>query len=247
VLVVAFSPLITDFLYDWISIMSILHNDSIIVTLDDALKLECPTGFRLAKVIRKDVKTNGVVTKKQTSMGAVIPALDKNAALEFAMTDDVMRDYLFSAIEKAQDATLRIIVEAGTDTTVKHGALDLPSISLWMATTDEGQGRISADAIKQWFTDEIRDGLIVKFANSMGVSDTPTEAETEKLEKIANSFRDSMAQLAGRVKGSIPENVASQLSKAIDIAPDSAWRDRMYIQLRKLTATKEDDITAYAL
>ena len=59
-------------------------------------------------------------------------------------------------------------------------------------------GHISKDKIIAWFDSSLADSLSIAFANKLGISNEPTEAETKKLGLVIEAYKANYARLAAR-------------------------------------------------
>ena len=57
-------------------------------------------------------------------------------------------------------------------------------------------GRLNKDMIESWFTDKLEDSLAILFADKMGLSDSSSKEEFNKLELVLGAYKAKFASLA---------------------------------------------------
>lgn len=150
----------------------------------------------------------------------------------------VLMPHFVSYCESVQDDIIKALHKS------KFTAVDASSISM-DAVIDKlesaGEGRLNKDQVFSWFDAEMADTLLVAFADKLGVTDTPTEAEQEKLDLILATYRTKYGALAGGKSKFMPEE-AEKLQQAIVVAEadQSSLGARFVARLVKMQEPEED-------
>lgn len=183
-------------------------------TLADISKEDIPEQHYLARIIRKQSAkdANGL-----ESQGLFLPTVD---VMEW-MGNESIKEYLAGCIHDVQTKIARQVTDGGRNV-VTDSDISVDAVAAYLEATDESIGRISKDKIIGWFNTELADALTLAFADKMGVSDTPTDAEAKKLEQVVTQYRDCFAVLAGK-NSSVSPVVGGNLRKALDMIPASAF------------------------
>jgi hypothetical protein len=151
-------------------------------------------------------KTDAETKVKRASVAVSVPMLESYTV--------AMRPYILSYMQGVQDAIIRARVIAGQKE-VTNEQISEEAIIAYLI--EEGKSdRLTKEILGTWFDTNAADTLTVAFANKLGVSDTPTEAETQKLNAIVADYKGKITALAGG-KTFYPEKVRVNLLKAFDI------------------------------
>jgi len=150
----------------------------------------------------------------------------------------VLMPHLISYLETVQDSIVKASHKSGYDA-VQASAVALPAIIDKLEST--GEGRLNKEAVFAWFDSSMADMLMVAFADKMGISDQPTEAEEERLSATLNVYRVKYGALAGGKSVYMPEE-AEKLVKAIEVAgaADTSLGARFVARLNKMQEPEED-------
>lgn len=165
-------------------------------------------------VVRFKAKKDATEAARQ-SVFASVPVLQTAQVAE--RIADFM-PYVVTMLEEVQNQIGRDIVEAGGNF-VTTEQLSLDAIHAYMVQQAAGE-RLTSDVIRAWFDSELRDLLLVAFADKMGIGDNPTEEQTKKLEQITNVYRDKFATLAGG-RTVIDVESRKKLVRALELADTS--------------------------
>lgn len=114
------------------------------------------------------------------------------------------------------------------------------AIALWHNTNNSGGGRLSGEAIGEWFDSDLADPLLVALANKMSLSDTPTEKETAALDRAISEHRIRYCKLAGPQTNYKPP-VAEALLRALKLSPVTTTSEKLAKKLTTFLAPKDED------
>lgn len=115
---------------------------------------------------------------------------------------------------------------AGNISTVYASSISLDALIVAYEAEQLVEGRISKDKIGAWFDAALADILTVKFADKLGISNSPSEQETKKLGQVISAYRDNFARLAARdVSLTAPQK--QNLSAALVLAADDSMKQRL--------------------
>lgn len=212
--------------------MSTISNIHSIVAFDSKSS-KAYENQRLAKVIYKTSRTTGV--KEKNSVCVSVPKLE--------LTDEealMFKPYLIQYLEGVQDSIIRAKYEEGK-TSIHSSDISSHAMLDWLEEDSKG-GRLTKEYITGWFNNSLADSLTVAIADKLGVSDTPSEMETKKIEQMVNVYRDKFASLAGG-KTSFAVDIATKLQKALEFAEaDDVLAARFNARLEKMKEQNSADL-----
>lgn len=197
----------------------------------DAKTTKPHSGQRLARIMYKTDKATG---KKPQSYCASIPQLHALTPPQMHALRDVIQEYCLSV----QDAICKQRYEEGA-ISVSDEELSFDAIMEYVAEVQKG-ARITGEAVKEWFTENLSESLAVAFADKLGISDTPTDADSKKLEQLCAGYRDNFAKLASG-KTQFPASKATLMIKALSFASsDDSLAARFRVRLEKMALATDD-------
>lgn len=195
--------------------------------LDEMSKKEIPAGMRLARIIRKNTKE----TPNAVSQAVFVPVA---SPLADWIGNAVIEEYLLNQIQGVQDKCIRAVLDNNRNI-ITDADISLDAVVTYLESNDESLGRLSKDSIGEWYDQNMADTLTVVFADKLGIGDVPTDAESKKLEQLNNQYKGCFQRLAGKnVQGIFPDNVVSNLEKALDMIPLDGFGERIKNQLAKV-------------
>ena len=213
------------------------HLGYTVLNLDIAAKQDVAAGMRLVRLIRKNTKE----TPNAVSTGVQIPSV---LDLEACMQNDTMKEFIVRAIQGVQNDCIRAVNDGGRNI-ITDSDFSLDAMVSFLESNDETLGRISKESIGEWFDSEMADTLTLTFADKLGISDTPTDAETAKLSQLNKQYRDCFCVLAGKkLSGVLPDNVVQNLEKALELIPVTGFGERMKAQIEKVKTVATVDMLA---
>lgn len=215
--------------------MSIISNEHTFVPFVSG-KSTAFEGQRLAQITFKTVTDK--VTKKQSkrdSMCVSVPVLDVTADNMMAM-----KSHVVAMIHKVQDSIIRDRVIAG-NTSVNDEHIAFNAVLEYLDAESEGS-RIKGEDVTAWFdvAEGFADKLRVVFADKLGLSDSPSEAETKQVEQQVNQYRACYVALAGGKKmyePKVAEKLAATIERYCDTAEDTI-ASKFYTRLTKMAQTQ---------
>lgn len=191
------------------------------------------SGQRLARVGYKKTKEN---PNPLQSVCASIPFVAVPSPEQITR----LMPHIGNMLEAAQDGIFRSMYESS------HGALrditdDDISIDACISYLDAAAAgdRLSADAIKAWFAQNVADNLIVMIAEKLGY-DELTEDNLATVQKHVRIYEDVACMLAG--KSILAEKQRKSLRVALSLSPSQdAMHDRLIAKLDAMEKKKEAD------
>lgn len=196
-------------------------------------------GQRLAVV---KFKTTANVKAPMPNKCVSVPVMEITPSRTDITADELQALYphITSMVQKAQDEIIRAkLLENGEGYKVLDSDINMQSVILYLAEESKGN-RLSKEYIAGWFADNVAELLTVALADKLGISDTPSEAESKKLQATVNMYCDKLQGLAGSKTAYTPE-VADKLLRALEIAAPAD--DKLTMQfVSKLQAMKEKPV-----
>lgn len=177
------------------------------------------TGQRLASFNWKTVtdKSSVYYGIKRESKAVSLPMITAEA-----ITDNliVLMPHIVSMLHSVQDKIIKAKLEIGGDSVVSIGneLINMKAIVEYLGDSNES-GRLTKESVAAWFDESISNSLSVVLADKLGISEVPTNAESDKILAIVGKFRADISALAGG-KTSYTPKVAAQLLKAVNHASD---------------------------
>jgi hypothetical protein len=169
-------------------------------------------------------------------VAASIPTVDE---VEITGNISALLPHITSMLEGVQDKIIRKYSELGrtyvTDSDISVSAcimhLEAENIST----------RLTGDRIASWFDSSIADVLSVALADKMGVSDIPTDAQTQRLSQMIASVRGKLVTLASP-KTTFSVDHAKKLITILEYASDDDVLAQRFIQRLSKVQQQEADI-----
>lgn len=164
------------------------------------------TGQRLSKHTFKTDKETGV---KPESKAVSLPV-----AMLSPVDLEALKTHIQAWFHTCQDGIVKAKVVAGAQV-VTDEEISVQAVIAYLVEESTSE-RLTKEMLGEWFDDNCADTLTVAFANKLGVSDTPTVAETERIAKIVADYKGKITALAGG-KTFYPAKVRDNLLKAFEI------------------------------
>lgn len=179
------------------------------------------TGARLARIIRK---ASAKDSNGKESQGVFVPAI---TCADDYYADTVVQDAIVGFLHDVQDKMIRAITDRGRNI-ITDSDIDVQAMREWLQENDDSVGRISKDKIGKWFDDEVAPQLVLAFSEKLGVGADaePSPEQVHKIEQSLNQYKDCFGMLAGR-SPSVPQHIGSNLRKALDMVPATAFATRL--------------------
>lgn len=172
------------------------------------------SGQRLARAGYKKTKEN---PNPPASVCASIPQIDPDAV---RARIDKLLPFIGNMLEAAQDGILRSLYESSDYAlqVITDADISVDACIAFMGAENAGS-RLTADAIKVWFADQVEENLTVHIAEKLGFAEL-TEDNMVTITEHVGIFRDVLAMLAGG-KTVLQDRQISGCRKAIALAAAS--------------------------
>lgn len=208
---------------------------------DSQLAIPVGDGQRLVKCLYKVAKT-GANAGKAAGINSYITVpenhLDESVMVENAA---MLAPYMSAYFQGVEDG---IIKEHHKNGGKGFGDTFLSLAKILEHLDDAGQGnRLNKEKIEAWFNSDMREPLLVAFADKMGVGEVPTEAELAKLEQVTAVYRAKFASLASG-KTAYRKEEAELMQKALEVTEvlDTNLGARFYGRLEKMKSATSNDL-----
>lgn len=196
------------------------------------------TGQRLSKVT---YKTNN----DKNSEWYGIKRDSKCVSLPLIKNDDVVANisiltpHFIEYLHTVQDKIVREKVDAGASS-IAMADINIAAIADYLDNNNES-GRLTKESVASWFTDNIAESLTVALADKLGISETPTDAESDKIIAVVEAFKGKISSLAGG-KTAYEPKICKSLLNALELAPaGDALATRFAARLNKMIAEHKSD------
>jgi hypothetical protein len=160
--------------------------------------------------------------------------------LELTIQPEVLKAAMQQAFEDLQDNYIRARIEADLEVSPTSqpksfdtSDLEADAVASWAAETAVS-GKLSKDAITNWFNEDLKASLEETFASLPNMDD-------EKLTKALAQYQEAITKLASP-QASMPVKIAEQMSKAISLAPESKIKSQLGRKLEKFLNPAETNI-----
>lgn len=214
--------------------MSVIDNANHNVVTYISGKTVAFTGQRLAVITYKTIKDKDhpLCNVKRESKAVSLPVIEET---EVTSNLAALMPHIKGMLYKAQDAIIREKLDSGNVTSIAITDVNLPAICEYLDNSNES-GRLTKESVAAWFDGNVADTLMLALAEKMGVSDTPTDADSKRIEAIVSGFKDKISALAGG-KTSYEPKMCESLKKCIALAPaDDVLGARFTARLDKMIA-----------
>lgn len=214
--------------------MSIIDQSNHSVVKYDPKTSKAFTGQRLAKVTYKTItdKDNPLFNVKRESKCVSIPVL-KAGEIESNLV--ILTPHLIEYLHSVQDKMIREKIDLGSSV-ISNEDISIASMVEWLDANNES-GRLTKETVAKWFDENVGEMLAVVLAEKLGVSATPSDAESKQIMAVVGTFKDKVSSLAGG-KTSYEPKMCDSLIKCLELAPaGDALASRFMVRLNKM---KED-------
>lgn len=216
--------------------MSIISSSHSVIAFESG-KTKPLDGQRLAKVTYKVDKKTGV---KPDSKAVSIPMIKWSDLTANHVT--ALQGEFLAVVHKAQDSIVRAKVESGASS-INDADISLDAVVQYLL---EESGRMTGEVIRGWFSDTLKEPLMLAFASKLGIAEdaAPTAEQEDKLAKVIKGYEDSFAKLAS---GAATFNDAQKqnMLKALELVEED---DSFVVRFtERLSKVKSDDDLLMAL
>lgn len=204
---------------------------------DSALPVPDIKGYRTVKIIyRTNAKTG---TKGGETSFIRVPDHITEQAVQDRMVDFL--PFVIGYLQSQEDEIVKQMHKEGA-AEIQEGKLTLDLLLEHMQTSQTA-ARLNAERIGEWFKDNMADMLAVAFAEKMGLSDEPSEAELQKLSAIIGTYDKKLQSLASP-KTAYRKEEAELLQRALEVtgAKDTVIGTRFYARLEQMKTATPDDL-----
>lgn len=173
------------------------------------------SGQRLSKVTYKTVTNKedplyGIKRESKCVSLPMVPVADVVSNIQALAP--VVVEYLHSV----QDKIVRERIDAGA-LNIAMSDVSIAACIEYLESNSES-GRLTKEVVASWFNETIAEPLAVTLADRLGVSATPTDAESAKILAVVEAFKGKVAALAGG-KTAYEPKVCTSLISALNLAP----------------------------
>lgn len=202
------------------------------------------SGQRLAKVTYKTIndKENPLHGIKRPSKCVSLPMF-KNEEVIASVT--ALAPMMIETLQGIQDKIVRERVDAGA-ASIAMDEINIAACIEYFESNNES-GRLTKESVATWFDETISEQLAVTLAEKLGVSEVPTDAESNKILAVVTAFKDKVSSLAGG-KTSFEPKVCKSLVNALNLAPaGDVLAGRFTARLNKMIEDAEKGADLLAL
>jgi len=204
---------------------------------DTALTIPAVEGYRAVKCLyKKNAKTG-----KAAGTNSFVRIADHITSE--AVTDKLagLMPYLITYLQEEENKVVKAKHVAGA-TIIDPDTISLDSIIAALESSGTNN-RLNKERVEEWFAGSMLESLMVAFADKMGLSDEPTQAELDKLEQITGVYKAKFASLASGKTSYRPEE-AELMLKALDVtgAGTTEIGGRFVVRLERMKTVSTDDL-----
>jgi hypothetical protein len=173
------------------------------------------TEQRLAKI---GYKPRGKNPAKFPSVAVSVPVLADESIKE---VQDRLIPYVRTMLESTQDSVIRSMYESseGQLTSVGDEDISLNACIAFLEAEATGS-RLTAEKIKEWFTENLTDPLTVVLAEKLGFEEL-NDAQMETIGKHLAAYRDTFAMLSGKMVFLDSKKITSLLAAIALVSEES--------------------------
>lgn len=195
------------------------------------------TGQRLAKF---SWKTDAMGIKRDSKCVSLpVITAEMISANLIALTPAII-GYLHSV----QDKMIREQLDSASVTgasTITSESISIAAVCEWLDSNDDS-GRLTKESVGAWFDSNVSEMLAAVLADKLGIGQTPTTAESDKVIAAVTAFRGKVASLAGG-KTVYEPKICRSLISALELADSGdALAGRFIGRLNKMIVDSESQI-----
>lgn len=182
-------------------------------------------GNRLSVI---NYKVRGEANKKP----AQCVEIPKISGKEVMDSMDILEEHIVEWLESIQDKIIRAKIDS-LEVDIPESCIKISGIVEYLESESTG-ARLTKVALNDWFDSELSDKLTVRLAEKLGISDTPSEVEVEKIDRLLVEYKNKIASLAGG-KTSYTPKIAKSLLQALELGDiDDGIGCKLYGRLVKM-------------
>lgn len=207
---------------------------------DAQLPIKVGEGMRLVKCLYKTNAKTGKAAGKNSYILVPEQHLSEEVMVENAA---LLAPYVAAFMQEQED---KLIKDHHVSGGLGFSDSWLSLQKILEALDSAGQGnRLNKEKIETWFASDMEELLLVAFADKMGVGDSPTEAEMQKLAEITGVYRTKFASLASG-KTTYRKEEAELLQRALDVTGLSTDGNllgaRFYARLESMKTVQDNSL-----
>ena len=204
---------------------------------DSALTIPAVEGYRAVKCLYKKNPKTG----KAAGTNSFVRVPDSITAASVTEKLAGLMPHVIQYLQEEENKLVKAQHVAGA-TMINPDSLGLDSI-LAAFEASGTNNRLNKERVEEWFAGSMLESLMVAFADKMGLSDTPTEAELSKLEQITGVYKAKFASLASGKTSYRPEE-AELMLKALEVtgANSTEIGGRFVVRLERMKTVSNDDL-----
>lgn len=218
--------------------MSVIDTLNHSVVAYDPKSSKAFTGQRLSKVTYKTVtdKDSPLCGIKRDSKCVSLPIFKADEVISQAQA---LAPYVIEYLQGVQDKIVRERIDAGASS-IAMEEISIAGCIEYLDSNNES-GRLTKESVAAWFNEAIADALTVTLAERLGISEVPTEAESNKIIAVVEAFKGKIASLAGG-KTAYEPKVCKSLLNALELAPSGdVLATRFTARLNKMISEHKSD------
>ena len=222
--------------------MSVISNAAHNVIAYESGKTKALAGQRLAVFTYKTSQDKESLWYgiKRPSKAVSLPAVHPE---EVTRALPLLMPHIIAMCHGVQDKIMREKLDASSDLLHIAGVdINMDSILAYLDDSNES-GRLTKETVATWFDGAIADNLMLALAERMGVSDTPTDAQSAQIERLVGEFKNKVAGLAGG-KTSYEPKLCESIKKVVALAPaGDPLATRFTARLDKMIADSANSVS----
>lgn len=164
------------------------------------------SNLRTAKVMYKTPKDG---SKRKDNVCLLVAPITTDQILDSV---EELLPHIVAMCEQTQDSIAKDL-HTSNDVTIPVDSLNMTAIVAKL-TESATSGRMNKETITSWFDSNIADTMSVLFANKLGVSEEPTQEDSDKVDRFVTVYRNKYAGLASNTTIYQPQE-AEKLLEAI--------------------------------
>lgn len=147
-----------------------------------------------APVFEAGLRTVKCLYKTASGKNNVCALINPLEVSEVTEKFDSLMPHFMSYLESEQDKIVKSL-HTSDDASFTPDSISLDAV-INALNAERSSGRMNKEIIGAWFDSELADSLTVLFADKLGISDSPTQEETDKLDSFISVYRAKFSGLA---------------------------------------------------
>jgi hypothetical protein len=207
---------------------------------DSQLPIAEIAGTRIVKCLYQVSKTGANAgKKKQENTYYRLPVKHLTEELIVSRIAE-LSPYVLGYLQEIEDKEIKAYHAQG-GIAVRCESLSIDKIIEALEASEAG-ARLNKEKIEAWFVAELQDSLAVAFAERLGISESSSEAELEKLEMVLNAYKAKFASLAGGKTYIKEADCIAMIAVIVKADAESSLLGKRFIARLEGMKKKEDDL-----